>query len=246
MEIRVSIIIATYNSVETIRRALDSVLNQTFQDWECIVVDGASKDDTISIVREFEKKDSRFRHISEPDNGVYDAFNKGWKMAKGEWIYYLGSDDILTENGMLELVKGCSEDVDVVSGHCYTEKADGTISECYSNGIDGCHQGKIMRVSTLAAFNGFDLSYKILADFDLMERLKSAQVKARTIDTFVAYFSMAGMSQSMEGSWERYKERLNIYKKHQSYCVAVRRSLYREMHLVASVIYRKLRKYVCR
>ena len=79
----VSIIIATYNSGKTLRRALDSVLNQSYQDWECIVVDGASKDNTIGIVKEYVKKDSRFRYISEPDHGIYDAFNKGWKMAKG-------------------------------------------------------------------------------------------------------------------------------------------------------------------
>ena len=89
----VSIIIATYNSEKTLRRALDSVLNQTYQDWECIVVDGASKDNTIEIVKEYVSKDTRFRYVSEPDHGIYDAFNKGWKMAKGEWVMYLGSDD---------------------------------------------------------------------------------------------------------------------------------------------------------
>ena len=78
----VSIIVATYNSDKTLRQALDSVLNQSYQDWECIVVDGASKDSTIDIVKEYVSKDSRFRYISEPDNGIYDAFNKGWKMAK--------------------------------------------------------------------------------------------------------------------------------------------------------------------
>lgn len=101
----VSIIIATYNSEKTLRRALDSVLNQSYQDWECIVVDGASKDNTIGIVKEYVKKDSRFRYISEPDHGIYDAFNKGWKMAKGEWVMYLGSDDRLTTNGFSEVFK---------------------------------------------------------------------------------------------------------------------------------------------
>ncbi len=71
------------------KRALDSVLNQSYQDWECIVVDGASKDNTIGIVKEYVSKDARFRYISEPDHGIYDAFNKGWKMAKGQWVMYL-------------------------------------------------------------------------------------------------------------------------------------------------------------
>ena len=101
----VSIIIATYNSGKTLRRALDSVLNQSYQDWECIVVDGASKDNTIAIVKEYVKKDSRFRYISEPDHGIYDAFNKGWKMAKGEWVMYLGSDDEYTKDGIKALLE---------------------------------------------------------------------------------------------------------------------------------------------
>ena len=79
----VSIIIATFNAGKTLKVALTSVLNQTFQSWECVIVDGGSKDNTVEIIREYELKDNRFRHISEPDNGIYDAFNKGWRMAKG-------------------------------------------------------------------------------------------------------------------------------------------------------------------
>ena len=114
----VSIIIATYNSGKTLRRALDSVLNQSYQDWECIVVDGASKDNTIEIVKEYVSKDSRFRYMSEPDHGIYDAFNKGWKMAKGEWVMYLGSDDEYTKEGIKALMDN-SDGADVVYGDTY-------------------------------------------------------------------------------------------------------------------------------
>lgn len=83
MKFDVSIIIATYNSERTIKRALESVMNQTYQNWECLVIDGNSKDKTIEIVNNFVKFDSRFRYISESDNGIYDAFNKGWQKASG-------------------------------------------------------------------------------------------------------------------------------------------------------------------
>ena len=73
MKFDVSIIIATYNSERTIKRALESVMNQTHQNWECLVIDGNSKDKTIEIVNNFVKLDSRFRYISESDNGIYDA-----------------------------------------------------------------------------------------------------------------------------------------------------------------------------
>ena len=97
---KVSIIIATFNSEKTIERALNSVLNQKIQDWECIIVDGASTDATVNIIRKFTEKDHRFRYLSEPDTGIYNAFNKGWKLANGTWIYYLGSDDELLQNGL--------------------------------------------------------------------------------------------------------------------------------------------------
>lgn len=79
MSANVSIVIATYNSKKTLRRALDSVKNQSYQDWECVIVDGASKDGTVEIIKEYKNKDFRFRYISEPDNGIYDAFNKDGK-----------------------------------------------------------------------------------------------------------------------------------------------------------------------
>lgn len=208
----VSIIIATYNSEKTLRRALDSVLNQTYQDWECIVVDGASKDNTIEIVKEYVKKDSRFRYISEPDHGIYDAFNKGWKMAKGEWVMYLGSDDRLTQNGFTEVFKDDYPDYDIISGDVFIEKIDGSVKPNISEGYAGCHQGKFARPSLLERMNGFDEQYKILADKDLMVRMEKAGVKIFNSHHFVAYFIMDGASQNIKGEWKRYKERVKIYK----------------------------------
>ena len=126
---KISIIIATYNSGRTLRAALESVHGQTFQNWECIIVDGASKDDTIDIVKEYCAKDSRFRYISEPDHGIYDAFNKGWRMAKGEWVHYLGSDDTLTPNGMSVVAAELDDTYAIVTGNVYLHRVDGTVKE---------------------------------------------------------------------------------------------------------------------
>lgn len=209
----VSIIIATYNSGKTIRCALDSVKSQSYQDWECVVVDGASKDDTMEIVREFAVNDSRFRYVSEPDHGIYDAFNKGWKMAAGEWVHYLGSDDRLTKEGLGQLLTtSCLDDYEIVSGNCYIEKIDGTIKENISKGFGGCHQGKLTRKSTMERFCGFDESFSIMADDELMWRMKRAGVKIKNVEAFVAYFSMAGTSQSFGGLIKRCIEKYRIYK----------------------------------
>lgn len=202
----ISIIIATYNSDKTLRIALDSVLNQNYQDWECVIVDGASKDQTLTIVKEFEEKDSRFRHISESDRGIYDAFNKGWQMAKGEWIHYLGDDDWLTPDGFQILMQQPLDGIDVVTGHCYIKKIDGTIKPNYSVGLGGCHQGKLTRRSVLERYNGFDMQFPVLADKDLMLRMESGGVRVLNVNTFVAYFSMTGMSQKFKGLYSRSNE----------------------------------------
>ena len=240
----VSIIIATYNSEKTLRRALDSVLNQSYQDWECIVVDGASKDDTIDIVKAFVNKDSRFHYISEPDHGIYDAFNKGWKMAKGEWVMYLGSDDRLTQNGFTEVFKDDYPDYDIISGDVFIEKIDGSVKPNISEGYAGCHQGKFARPSLLERMNGFDEQYKILADKDLMVRMEKAGVKIFNSHHFVAYFIMNGASQKISNEWKRYKERVKIYRNNNISTLPEITCAIIHLRIVASCVYRMLLKAV--
>lgn len=82
---KLSIITVTYNSEKTLRDTIESVLSQTYTDYEYIIVDGASKDNTINIVKEYEPKfEGRMRWISGPDKGIYDAMNKGIKMSTGD------------------------------------------------------------------------------------------------------------------------------------------------------------------
>ena len=239
MNPKVSIIIATFNSQKTLRNALDSVLHQTYQDWECIIVDGASRDGTINIVKEFVQRDSRFRYVSEPDNGVYDAFNKGWKMAKGEWIHYLGDDDVLMKNGIEDLMKHEDASIDVLNGHCYVKKLNGAIKPCYSHGMKGCHQGKLMRRSILERYDGFDTSYRILADSDLMNRLSNDGISLKIVNTFVAIFSMGGLSQNLKGINIRFRERKKIYKRYGIKALIID-AYYTTIREYISIIYRKI------
>ena len=88
---KLSIIIPTFNSANTLRRALDSIIGQTLNDLEVLIMDGVSTDQTLDIAKTY--NDNRIRIFSEPDNGVYDAMNKGIDKASGEWLYFLGSDD---------------------------------------------------------------------------------------------------------------------------------------------------------
>mgnify|MGYP000180443366 CR=1 FL=1 len=195
---KVTIVIATFNAERTLKNALESIINQSFQDWECIIVDGSSQDNTINIIKTYTKRDNRIRYASEPDKGVYDAFNKGWKMSKGEWIYYLGCDDILTQNG-LEILINNSENTDIVYGDIIyksksKEKPQISLSIDKLKGNMICHQALIMKRSVIAELGGFDLQYKISADFDLFQNALSQKKIIKYVSTYVAYFNTTGIS----------------------------------------------------
>lgn len=102
---KISIITATYNSEKTLKDTLESVLKQTYTNYEHIIVDGASKDSTMQIVKEYEEKyNGRLKYVSEKDSGLYDAMNKGIKMATGDIIGILNSDDIYASEFVLEKI----------------------------------------------------------------------------------------------------------------------------------------------
>lgn len=213
----VSIIIATYNSEKTLRRAMNSVLNQDYQDWECIVVDGASKDGTIGIVKEFVAKDPRFRYISEPDNGIYDAFNKGWKMAKGEWIMYLGSDDEYTKEGIKALMEN-SDGADVVYGDTYfrvNNRKQFKLQKSSRVKMGGfcCHQSLAMKKNVICKLGGFDERYRILADKDLVCRAISFGCIIKQVHFPISIFCLDGISST---NISRYIESYNINCKYLS------------------------------
>lgn len=214
----VSIIIATYNSEKTLRRAMLSVLNLTYQDWECIVVDGASKDGTLAIVKKFAAKDSRFRYISEPDHGIYDAFNKGWRMAKGEWIMYLGSDDEFTPDGIKTLV-GNAQDADVVFGDTWllntvTGKKKLQQSSIGDSYISCCSQSMMMKKELIDRLGGFNEQYRALADADLNYKAMKANCKVVQVKSPISIFSIGGVSQRF--SWANRWESFQIQRKYRS------------------------------
>ena len=98
---KISIITPCLNSAKTIRQTIESVLNQTYQDIEYIIVDGASTDGTLEIIQEYEDQfQGRMQYVSEPDNGIYDAMNKGIRMSHGNVIGIINSDDFYEEDAV--------------------------------------------------------------------------------------------------------------------------------------------------
>ncbi len=115
---KVSIVTATYNSARTISDTIKSVLGQTFQDIEYIVIDGNSTDMTVSVIKQYEPLfESRLKWLSEKDGGIYDAMNKGIRIATGDVVGILNSDDYFTSNDVIErMVAAFSDGVDAVYG----------------------------------------------------------------------------------------------------------------------------------
>ena len=102
---KITIITTSYNSGKTIEDTILSVLSQGYEDFEHIIVDGNSKDNTMDIVRKYEKEyRGRLKYISEPDKGIYDALNKGIQMSTGDVIGFLNSDDKYAKNDVLSII----------------------------------------------------------------------------------------------------------------------------------------------
>lgn len=216
----ISVIIATFNSKVYLHEALDSVLNLQGVEWECIIIDGASKDGTIDVIKAYVKRDNRFKYISEPDNGIYDALNKGINMSYGEWIYVLGSDDTVTVDGLKTLLDS-SRDYDVVFGDVHIKQPDGAVSDFYAKDYEKLkyvmafsHQAVIVRRKVILRMNSFNLSYRIRADFDLMQRIYLAGYRFKQVRTFVANYSADGFSSNAE--IKTHIERYHICKNNKS------------------------------
>ena len=247
MSANVSIVIATYNSKKTLRRALDSVKNQSYQDWECVIVDGASKDGTVEIIKEYKNKVFRFRYISEPDNGIYDAFNKGWKIANGEWILYLGSDDELMPNGLCNLIKE-ADGYDAVYGNIYLMKnghkykiQNSKQPDFYGTKAFCGHQALIMRRYVFHAVDGFDMNYSILADWDMLRRAGQKGYKFKHVDCIVSCFSTSGVS---SGNLKATIESYSIYRKTNGVCKSILTLLWRLLRKSLLIIKWKLCGYL--
>jgi len=183
---KISIITAAYNSGATLRDTMESVLRQTYTDYEYIVVDGASTDDTAELVRSYEPRfGGRMRFLCEPDKGVYDAMNKGIALAQGDVIGLLNSDDFYTSDEVLERVADAFRDggTDAVYGDVhYVDPCD--LSRCvryYSSapfrrswmrlGFMPAHPSFYCRRDIYQCFGVFDTSYKVAADFEQLLRL---------------------------------------------------------------------------
>ena len=184
---KISVITVTYQSVGTLEEAMRSVLRQNWPDVEYIVVDGGSTDGTVALLRQYEKAFSgRMRWVSEPDQGIYDAMNKGIRMASGELVGILNSDDFFAAPDVLERVAAAFAEEPALEGVYgdvrYVDPAHtGRTVRHYSSagftrkklkyGLMPAHPSFYARRECFEKHGLYDTRYRISADYDMFVRL---------------------------------------------------------------------------
>lgn len=221
---KISLITVCWNSAATIRTAMDSVWRQTGVEVEYLVVDGGSTDGTVEIVKEYavraeqEKRgDFSFRWISEKDNGMYDAINKGIRMATGDVVGILNADDVLDGDEVLAKVAAQFEALERKAGHpleglygnvrFVRELGGKTVRVCFARwwkpwmlqwGYMPPHPAIFIRRACFAQWGGYvgdRKAYKIAADYELLIRyFRVHRLKARYMKVCTTVMRMGGMS----------------------------------------------------
>jgi len=179
---KVSIITPVFNNKKTIKDTIDSVLNQSYKNIEYIIVDGASKDGTLDIIKSYKNKITKV--ISQKDNGIYDAMNKGIKASSGEIIAIINSDDMYYDKNVISKIAGAfkNKNVNIVySDIVYVDKnntdkirrywkASGYEKGAFAKGFHPAHPSFFVRKIIYDTFGLFDPAFGISADFELMLR----------------------------------------------------------------------------
>lgn len=226
-----SIITVTYHAESVLEETILSVVSQTYHNIEYIIVDGASKDCTLSIVNKYRDKIQAV--VSEPDKGLYDAMNKGLKMAKGEYVCFLNAGDTFHEDDTLQLIVHQLNKSNVLPDVIYGETAlvdaqrhfvrmrrlqtpDTLNWKSFRQGMLVCHQAFIAK---RALAETYDLNYRFSADFDWCIRvMKKASLLHNTRLTLIDYLDEGMTTKNRKASL---KERFRIMAKHYGYISTV-------------------------
>lgn len=225
---KISIITVTYNSSSTVEDTVRSVLSQTYQDYEYIIIDGMSKDNTLDIVRNYEPLfEGRIKIYSEKDKGIYDAMNKGFRKATGDVLMLINSDDLFSRPDALQLV------VNEFSMHPDVDGVYADLNYVSRNNINKVvrvwktGQQKKMRYGWLPAhptfymkrecyenYGYFNLNYPLAADFELMLRfVEKFGVKLTYLPVSLVNMRLGGAtSKNIQNIYKQDLETINAFK----------------------------------
>lgn len=203
---KITVVTPCLNAEKTIQNTAESVLNQSYQDIEYIIIDGKSDDKTVEILERY-KSDLRVKIISERDNGLYNAMNKAIQICSGEYIIFMNSGDSFCDNNVItDLVPHLN--ADIVYGNAIRVFQNQIIRETYRGkykvtcmllmGRMMCHQSVFTKTSIMRQY-GFDEQYRICADYDFIVRAKKNKCSMNYIDRDVCNFdNIVGISSQLE------------------------------------------------
>lgn len=239
-EILVSVITPCYNSKETIEKTLECIEDQTYRNLEYIIVDGGSADGTLDLIEHHRGKlGERFRLVSEKDNGIYDAMNKGIRMARGDLIGIVNSDDWYETDTVAQVVQNCrKQKYEVIYGMQRTfqgekEKAVFIYHHGFLPQQMITHPTCFVTKSAYEDLGLFDTQYRSAADYDLMLRFyESKRVTFTPVYRVLSNFRLGGMSGSQTGVRENalIRYRHGYMSKKRYYFVMVKSHLYEWLH----------------
>ncbi|MCY1719091.1 glycosyltransferase family 2 protein [Prolixibacteraceae bacterium Z1-6] len=212
---KISIITATYNAAEYLPHLIESIIHQKNQEIEFIIIDGNSKDNTVPVIQKYEHCIDYW--ISEPDNGIYDAWNKGIKIAKGNWIMFLGADDKLkphaiekykriidnTPNHEFHLISSKLEIIDK-SGEFIRVKGWPWKWPNFLFEMMIAHPGALHSRKLFEEYNLFDTNYKITGDYELLLRA-GVGLKTKFLNEITVEMREGGASDSINAIKEHKK-----------------------------------------
>lgn len=223
---KITVITVAFNSGATIADTLRSVSAQGYPDVEHIIVDGGSTDNTLELVRHLGARVSRL--ISEPDQGIYDAMNKGLRVARGDFVGFLNADDMFAAPGTLAKMAAAMERADIVYGDLvYVDQANTSkvVRQWRSGGFDPSrlrfgwmppHPTFYVRRSKLGT-QQFDLRYRIAADYDFMLRqLTRSPTRVSYVNEVLVHMRTGGASnRSLTSIWLKSREDFQAMRRNQ-------------------------------
>lgn len=239
---KISVVTVCYNSESVIEKTVHSVVNQTFDDFEYLIIDGASSDRTLEIAEKYRQKTDKIKIFSEKDKGIYDAMNKGIAHASGDYIVFLNADDVFLHENVLKLAaEKMNDGKDLYYGDLiFLEKATGKLNNRRQNNVNYVYLcgGMLFHPAIFASkklfeeIGNFDIQYRIAADYDwILRALVKRKSSCRYLNLPITVFADGeGASSNPKNKELNKNERLSVQKKYFSpLMITVSNFLYKSM-----------------
>ncbi len=249
--IKFSIITATLNSEKYIEHTILSVARQTYKNIEHIIIDGGSTDSTIDIIRNYNSCVTYW--VSEPDNGIAEAMNKGILKATGDYILFINSDDYLFEEDTLNKISLLVNDqLDLYIFKVLFIYPDKTRIVKLNKGLGfftnfkmgSCHQGHVISRELFQKHGLFDDTFKVALDYDFLLRIYRKDIKSKSIGLVVSCMRIIGVSS--RNDWPSLKKRfLEERRVHDKYCKNILWEMLYSFYWYFYIIYRKTKFLIC-